>query len=295
MLFIGQSSMMKSWKFGYVPEGFESKEQTVSILSSLGYRAVEYIWGFGERSDFCAPSEVIEVANLSRGKGLVVSDVHCGEDFVTLDENLRKEKIRSVKEKIKIVKQAGIPMINQFTGPAYWTSKPLKLGREVSEGRAWSMVLDAFNEIIGTAEENEVYVGVEACSGMLCHDYYTIQELLRRISSKYLVVTMDPSWYQLAGNDIPWLVGRLSDKIKHVHLKDVVGVPGNELQEYMFPLLGEGVIDWKSFFTALEQINYDGYLSVEFESMHYFRRILDGEGARAAEISMELLKKLTST
>jgi inosose dehydratase len=103
---------------------------------------------------------------------------------------------------------------------------------------------------------------------------------------------MDPSHYQLYGNDLPWVIGKWGSRIKHVHLKDVVGRPGLPMQDFIFPLLGEGSIDWEAFTRALDEVGYDGYLSVEFESFAYYRQVLGGDPARAAELSMEQVRGL---
>jgi len=50
--------------------------------------------------------------------------------------------------------------------------------------------------------------------------------LLHRFDSEFLAVNMDPSNFRLYDNDVPWAVRRLGSKIRHVHLKDVVGRPG---------------------------------------------------------------------
>ena len=46
---------------------------------------------------------------------------------------------------------------------------------------------------------------------------------------------------------------------------------------------GEGAIQWDAFMTALREINYQGVLSVEFESFKYMDEVLHNDPARAAE------------
>ena len=42
-------------------------------------------------------------------------------------------------------------------------------------------------------------------------------------------------------------------------------------RENLFPVLGEGFVDWKSFIAAVEEIGYEGVMSVEFESFKYLK------------------------
>jgi len=277
------------WKFGFVPSSyFGSTEDALKTLSRLGYKGVEWsIWEF-ENTE-----ELIKLVELTKSYGLDVSDIACTQDLMTLDEKMRRDTIDTIKEKIKAAGDAKIDIVNVFTGPALWDPNALRLGKDIKEGKAWSIILDAFNEFIDSAEKHKVYISVEASYGMLCRDYYTLKELLDSVKSKYLAVNMDPSHYNLYRNDVPWVVRRLGKKIKYVHMKDSVGKPGLEGEDFMFPLLGEGTVDWKGFFEALRDINYSGFLSAELESMNCFNNILDGDPVKVAEICMEQLKKLS--
>ena len=70
-----------------------------------------------------------------------------------------------------------------------------------------------------------------------------------------------------------------------------LGLPG---QEFIFPLLGEGTIDWTAFAAALDAIGYQGALSVEFEAFGYYERVLGKKPELAAALSMEQIKHLFS-
>jgi sugar phosphate isomerase/epimerase len=63
-------------------------------------------------------------------------------------------------------------------------------------------------------------------------------------------------------------------------------------EDFMFPLIGEGSVDWDGFFLALDEIGYSGYLTVEYESFDYYEKILKKDPVKAAELSMEQLKQL---
>jgi sugar phosphate isomerase/epimerase len=168
----------------------------------------------------------------------------------------------------------------------------LRLGRDLSEGQAWDIIRRTFDELVPLAERCGVYLAVEAIFGHLARDYYTVMELLRRYDSPHLGVNMDPSHYRLYGNDVPWAVRQLGPRIYHVHLKDVVGRPGMPPDDFLFPLLGEGVIDWAAFASALDEVGYTGALSVEFESFGYYRKVLQNDPVAAARLSMEQIQRL---
>jgi len=273
--------------------GFASWEpgKILEELSRIGYKGVGWTLAhFNPRQK--SPEALENLIKETHNYEMEVGEIVVQQDFVSLDENVRRDRINLTKESIQAAGEAGAKVINVFTGPAPWDPKAPRIPRDLSQGEAWDIVLDAFEEILKVAEKYKVYIAVEGVFGHLCHDYYTTKPLIDHFDSEYLGINMDPSHGSLYGNDIPWVVKQWSDKIKHVHLKDAIGVPGENGRDFMFPLLGEGMIDWSAFFNALDEIGYKGFLSVEFESFKYYRVILEGDPVRAAELSMEQLKKL---
>jgi sugar phosphate isomerase/epimerase len=286
-------NIQPGWKFSYLPYfGFNSIDEALAAISSLGYEGVE----LPSLIPYKTSEELRDVVQKAKSRNLEISEVGFSQDFVTLDENRRRNSVKETKDKIQMASECGISIVKGLTGPYPWDKNALKLGVDLGEGKAWSLVLESFNDFIGTCEKYRVFFALEACFGTLTRDYYTTKELLDSINSKYLTLNMDPSHYNLYGNDVAWVVRRFGkEKIKHVHLKDSVGVPRDEGRDFIFPLLGEGSIDWKSFFQALRDIDYKGYFSAEYESMNYFKNILDSNPVKTAEISLQLMKKLASS
>lgn len=284
---------MKEWKIAFMAKLEFSKwspEKIVDALDEIGYDGVEWTLShFNPRKK--SLEELKSLTQLTRTK-MEVSELVVQKDFVCIDKKTRNDRIQFVKECIEAAAAADIHVINAFTGPAPWDPHAPRIPRDISEGAAWTLVLDAFNEVIEEAEKHHVHIAVEAVFGHLCHDYYTLKELLDNISSKYLAVNMDPSHFVLYRNDISWVIKRLGNKIKHVHLKDVVGKPGLPRDDFLFPLLGEGIVDWRLFFEALREIGYKGFLSVEFESFDYYRNILQSNPVKAADMCMQQVEAL---
>jgi sugar phosphate isomerase/epimerase len=280
---------MTKWKSAFIPYHAKSTDEAIDVLKHAGYEGVE--WNL--QLHFKNPRDLKALAEKTRGRGLEVSDVMASQDLVIADDRLRAERVALIKDCIAAAKSASVGIVNLFTGPAEWDPKAAKIGRDISEGKAWSVVVDAFSDIVEAAEKNSVTITVEAAFGMLVRDYYTMREFLGNFNSKELAVNMDPSHLALYGNDPAWVVKQLGRKIKHVHVKDVVGKPGPLGESFVFPLLGDGIIDWKNFFTALKELSYDGFLSIEFEADNYLNSIWGGDWSRAAQTSKEQLDHLT--
>src|SRR5579871_4691012 len=249
-------------------------EEALRDISDLGYEGVE----LPSLIPYKSAAELQNAVNQAKSFHLEISEVGFSQDFVDLDDGRRKEKVRATKEKIQMASECSIKIVKGLTGPYPWDKNALKLGTDISEGKAWEVVLESFNGFIDACEKYEVYFALEACFGNLARDYYTTKELLDYVGSKYLTLNFDPSHYNLYGNDVSWVVKRFGkDKIKHIHLKDSVGVPREEGRDFIFPLLGEGSIDWQAFFAALREIGYEGFFSAEYESMNYFKNVLDSD------------------
>lgn len=261
-------------------------EKLCGFLKETGYDSVELI------------SDII-FANGKDGKdfkaaadkaGLTISEILVQRDFVVLDKDQRKDGIAITEEYMKKAAAMGVDVVNFFTGPVPWMPDSITVGKQVSMGDAWAMTFDAFDELLPVAEKLGVKIAVENVWGMLVHDFYTNKYLIDHYDSDFLGVNLDPSHDILYGNtDAAFIVKSWGKKIFHVHVKDAVGVAG--LGTFVFPVLGEGNVNFKAFFDALKEIGYEGAASVEFESWAYRQNILGGSHAASAAPSLEFLKK----
>jgi len=285
---------MNTEKIGFLASlGFASMEpeEVLKTLSEIGYKAVEWTLAHLDPRKKSV-EEIKRVVDLTKQYDMEVSEVVVHQDLVVLDENMRKKTTDFVLQCIQTFSEAGITTINLLSGPFGWESlDALRVGKDLTEGKAWDMVYKAFDVLVPQAEKSKMNLAVEGSYGTLCHEYYSLRPLIDNYDSDYLGVNLDPSHDVLAGNlDVGWIVKNWGNKIKHVHLKDAVGIP--VLGKFIFHLLGEGNVDWTSFFKALDEIGYDGYLSVEFESMRYYEQILGSDIKKTAVLSLDNIKKL---
>lgn len=283
------------WKVSFIPYYMDGKlswsapptSEAIRVLSAEKYDGVEWMLGY----HFNSTKELKTLVGRTRDSHLQVSNIMCWQDLVTSDEKERNARVRRLQEFISCAGELSISIMNVFTGPMSWAKSFERIGRDISEESAWKFVVDAFSEIVETAERNDVVVTVEAVFGMLVHDYYTLRELLDHFESKNLAVNLDPSHLILYDNDPSWAVSRLGSRIKHVHVKDAIGRPGILGEDFVFPFLGEGMVDWRAFLGALAKVEYSGYLSLEFENEAYFNNVCAGDWRVAAREAKSRLKR----
>jgi len=279
-------------KIGFLArEGFEDWkiEDICRALARIGYQAVE--WSHLHfRPREMAPAELRRLVSVPADFGLTANAAGVPADYIVRDERARRQAIERTSEAIAAAGDAGICVLSVYTGPV-----SVRIPEEMSEGTAWQMVFDAFDQILPAAEAQRVSLAVEAACGMLAHDYYTTLPLFQRYASDWLGINMDPSHCILYRNDIPWSIRQWGSRIKHVHVKDAVGRPGRHGDTFIFPLLGEGLVDWPAFFAALREVDYAGICSTEFESFAYLKNVLKGDILAAARLSWEQLQTLLRT
>jgi len=262
-----------------------STDEAIRVISNAGYQGVEWMLG----KHFRSTKQLRDLTKKTRRRGLAVSNIMCWQDLVTRNRKVRNRRLKLLNSMLREASELSIPLMNVFTGPMTWNPGFERIGRDISEGEAWKVVVDSFSELVASAEKNHVVVTVEPVFGMLVHDYYTVREFLSYFNSKYLGVNLDPSHFVIYGNDPVWAAKMLGEKVRHVHVKDAFGKPGGLGETFIFPFLGEGVVDWKRFFVTLRNSGYRGYLSLEFENDSYLNNVCDGKWSKAA---IELRKRV---
>lgn len=246
---------MRTWKLAFLAGlGYASlpAAEVIRSLGQLGYEGIEWT---GSHFDPDRPlGELRLLVQQTRDAGMDVSRIAAHEDLVCLDEAVRRQRIERTVRTIEAAGACGVSNVGAMTGPAPWDRQAPVVGRDISEAAAWDQVLDAYATFLPVAERVGVGITSEGVFGMLAHDFYSHYYFMQRAASPAHKVNLDPSHGALYGNlDVGWVVRQWGDRIGHVHLKDAIGIP--EMGRFVFPLLGEGVVDWSAFFTALEEIN----------------------------------------
>ena len=241
-----------------------SAGEVLESLQDAGYDSVE--WTMAHVEDLRQPASALA----------------CQMDLVTGGETAVAETLRA----IEAAAEAGIGIVNVLTGPNLWEEG----AKHRDDEEAWTTALGALEQITANGESAGVKIGFEPCWGTLAHDAATAQRVLDAVP---VSVTFDPSHFVMAGDPIPDLIRRWGDRIVHFHMKDAFGRPGMDGEDFIFCMLGEGDVPWPETLAALDEVNYDGALSVEFESYRYYEQVLAGDPVAAAALAREQVAALT--
>ncbi len=138
---------------------------------------------------------------------------------------------------------------------------------EASEETKRECVLDVIRETLPTAEKHGVTLLIETIFEY--SDTKNLCGILDTFASDNLAALWDMQHTVRTGGEKPEVtVKNLGAYIKHVHLKDSEIVDG--IVEYR--LIGEGSLPLESMMRALYSINYDGFISLEWEP-HWIEEI----------------------
>ena len=265
-------------------------EDVIESLKRVGSEGIEWT-AVGHFDPDKGLDRLKEIVQRTEDAGMGVSQVMDHKDLVSTDDMARREKIQQTVRVIEAAGECGVPAVSVVTGPSIWEEGHVVVGEDMSEGTAWDQAVEALETFCDAAEKAGTQITLEAVYGMLAHDFYTQRYLLERVPHTAHRINFDPSHHVLYGiEDMKWLVRELKDRIAHVHFKDGIGVP--QLRRFVFPLLGEGRVNWRDLFEVLEEINYDGYCSLEYESFRFYRQVLKNDPEAAARLLLEQLGAL---
>ena len=222
-------------------------------------------------------------------------------DGVKDPEAARAWAVETMKNAARSAANMGLKVVNGFTGSPIWHllySFPPTLPGQIDDGyrqfaEAWRPILDVFGE-------NDVKFGLEVHPTEIAFDIGSAERALDALDDHPCFgFNYDPSHLGYQGVDYVAFIRKLSERIFHVHMKDVwwghgdgtVGVFGGHTEfadprrYWDFRSLGHGDIVFEDIIVALNDIGYAGPLSVEWEDSRMDRE-------HGAKESCEFVRRL---
>jgi sugar phosphate isomerase/epimerase len=196
-------------------------------------------------------------------------------------EGVRQRAAKEMIRTAEAAKRLGVSIVNGFTGSPVWHliySFPPVPPSMIDEGYAdfaarWIPILDRYREL-------EILFALEAHPTEIAFDIASARRALKAINNhSNFGFNFDPSHFGYQGVNYIEFLNTFSEKIFHVHMKDVgwskvpveAGVFGGHTEfgapgrYWDFRSLGHGDINFEEIIRALNRISYKGPLSVEWE------------------------------
>ncbi len=194
-------------------------------------------------------------------------------------EGVRARAAEEMVATVRVAQKLGATVVSGFTGSAlssYAAGWPIPTPEAVEQGyqdfaRRWHPVLDA-------CRDAGVRFAFEVHPGQIAFDLYAAERAVEAVDGREeFAFCFDPAHLHWQGVDPVAFLRRFADRVAHVHVRDVAlaldgrsGVlnsllpPGDPRRGWEFRSPGRGGIDWDGIVRALNDIAYDGPLSVDW-------------------------------
>ena len=264
-------------------------EEAVDIASQMGFQCLEVAcWpaGGAERRyagvshidcrRVCEDNDYAKyILDLTAGKGITISSLAFYPNTMDSDLVKRNVSIDHLKAVIRASAKLGVGMVTTFIGRDQYKTQEENI----------ELFKTIWPDLIRLAEENGVKIAIENCPMLFGADQWPgggnlmctpaiYRKLFEIIPSPNFGLNFDPSHYVWQGLDYIKTIYDFSDRIFHVHFKDIKLYP-EKLKEcgvlaypldYMSPKIpGLGDVDWGAFISALNDIRFNGCAVIEVE------------------------------
>ena len=172
------------------------------------------------------------------------------------------EHIATYKQMLHGIKQLGIPIAVVTSGR-----------RTDSPDRAYQV--KRWGEIVGLLGKYAATLGIRLlleaphCFG-LCNNLENTVEMINAINSDNVGLLLDSSHWGVLKYDLDEYIDLFGEKLWHIHLRDSAGEDTNDFQQDLELTPGKGEVDFALLAKKLDQIGYDGEVSLEFEYRNGF-------------------------
>jgi sugar phosphate isomerase/epimerase len=197
------------------------------------------------------------------------------------EDGVRARAAEEIKMTARAAARFGVKVVPGFTGSPIWQylySFPPNSADMVDKGyrffaQMWNPILDVFDEV-------GVKFALEVHPTEIAFDIASAEMALAALDGRTAFgFNYDPSHFGYQGVDYVAFIRKFASRIYHVHMKDVywsdrpteAGVFGGHLnfgdprRFWDFRSLGRGKINFEEIIRALNDIGYNGPLSVEWE------------------------------
>lgn len=253
-----------------VNEGAKSKsycEDKLALLDKYGLKC----WAI---SNHLAGQLVCDPNNDGRSNCFVDKKLH------NKPEDQRKWAIDQMKKTAKTANNLGVKIVNGFTGSSIWHAVYAfpPISKEFIDN-GFKYFADKWNPILDEFDKCGVKFALEVHPTEIAFDIVTSEMALSAIKNrKAFGFNFDPSHLHWQMVDPVKFIKKFAKKIYHVHMKDAIvtldgesGILSSHLdfgsvgRGWDFRSLGRGEVDFEEIIRALNEINYKGPLSVEWE------------------------------
>jgi len=222
-----------------------SVEEKISKVKELGFSAFEF-WSWKNKN-------VESIKKIKEEMGLTLSAFCMEPNFCLTSDGNTEEIKEGLRESIKIASYLECKRLIVTTGNLIY-GESFELTRR--------KVVKKLKEMAKIAEDGNIILVLEPLNPIVDHPGYWLNksndaaDIVEEVNSPSLKILFDIYHQQVTEGNIISNINKYISLIGHFH---TAGVPGRN------ELIG-GELNYKNIFLAIEKLNYQGFVGLEFKS-----------------------------
>ncbi|NLJ70310.1 MAG: sugar phosphate isomerase/epimerase [Clostridiaceae bacterium] len=242
--------------------------EAMKIAKDAGYDGIELTI---DTSTGLTPDTSVDELHLIREKAekinlaipSVACSIHWQYSLVSDDPSERQQAYEIVVKQIKFASILGSETILLVPGNVaniFVPDSPV-----VDYEKCWTRALSALDLLKHVAEEHDVQIGVENVWNKFLLSPLEFKHFLDEVNSEYVGMYFDVGNVIASGFPEQW-IRILGKYLQKVHFKDFRSDPGG-LNCFVDLLAGD--VNWPAVMQALQDVNYDGWVTAEMTPYQY--------------------------
>jgi sugar phosphate isomerase/epimerase len=239
-------------------------EQAIDSIADIGYAGVELMADLHHAyPPAMDPPRLQQTRALLANRSLPVSNINaftlfaCGDTYhptwIEPDAAKREQRITHTIQSIEMAAKFGAKTISLQPGG------PL-IGTTMTRDSAAELFAEGISRVLPAAKQHNLILAIEPEPGLFIESSAEYLEFKNRFfrDEANVLMNCDVGHLFCVGDDPAEVIRSMPEQVAHVHLEDI---GANRVHQHLTP--GKGVIDFPGVFKALDDINYQGWVTVE--------------------------------
>ena len=249
-------------KFAFSSNAFRqfSLIETIRILAKLGYQGIEIMADIPHAyPPDLNKKDVEEIGNALSDNGLVVSNLntfmlHALGDtwhpsWIERDPAMRSQRIKHTLECIDLAAELDFTMLSTEPGG------PID---NMEENEALDLFKEGLMAVYEKAGEKGIKILIEPEPDLLIENSTQTKAFFEDLDPQVFGLNFDIGHFFCVGEDPAVCIREMKDITHHFHIEDIAPT-----RKHHHLLPGMGAIDFTRVFDAIDDIGYDGFVTVE--------------------------------
>ena len=251
-------------KLAYSTNAFKrySLNEAIRMIAEIGYEGIELLCDsphayppiFQDKEIHSFKNQIAKfrlvISNLNAFTLYSISDVY-HPSWIEDDKLSRELRITHTMNCIKLAKKIGAKNLSTEPGGPV-------MGRKTNMKYLEKLFMEGLNRVVPIAEEENIKILIEPEPNLLLENSNQFLNFIKNFSTENVGLNFDIGHFYCVGEDPTEIIYKLSEYIEHFHLADIAS---NRIHNHLIP--GEGSINFRSVFRAIEGIGYKGFVTVE--------------------------------